>query len=70
MAKKRMPIIYGIIHILRAILAHNLTKYQKNLLRLGLFGKYHQITYSPQFSVRVKCGFNVQKTIKNVIIEA
>ena len=54
-AKKRM-LIYGIIDILRAILA----KYQyffneTRFIRL----KYYQITYSLQFSVQyhVKCGF-------------
>ena len=57
MAKKRMP-IYGIINILRAILAYNLAKYQYFSMRLGLFDKYHQIPYSLRFSVQyhVKCG--------------
>ena len=48
MAKKRMP-IYGIIDILRAILAYNLAKYQNFSMRPGLFDKYYQITYSQQF---------------------
>ena len=48
MAKKRMA-IYGIIDILRDILAHNLAKYQNFSMRPGLFDKYPQITYSQQF---------------------
>ena len=48
MTKKRMP-IYGIIYILRAILAHNLAKYQNFPMRPSLFDKYHQITHSQQF---------------------
>ena len=47
LAKKRMP-IYGIIDILRAILAHNLAKYQNFSMRPGLFDKYYLITYSQQ----------------------
>ena len=50
--KQRMP-IYGIIGILRAILAHNLVKYQ-------------YFTYSVQVSALnvLKCGFHDQKTTK------
>ena len=48
MAIKRMP-IYGIIDILRAILAYNLAKYQNFSIIPGFFDKYHQITYSQQF---------------------
>ena len=50
MAKKRMP-IYGIIGILRAILAHNLVNYQYFLVKLSLFnfkyryfGSYFNLT--------------------------
>ena len=65
MAKKRMS-IYGIIDILRAILAYNLVKYQYFSIRPGLFDKYHLITYSLQFEVQyqVELGFYVQKTFK------
>ena len=45
MAKKSMP-IYGIIDILRAILAHSLAKYQKFSMRPSLFDKYNPITHS------------------------
>ena len=44
MAKKRVP-IYGIIVILRVILAHNLFKYQHFSIRTWFI----QITYCPQF---------------------
>ena len=44
MAKKRMPIYYGVIDILRAIFAHNLAKYQYFSMRPGLFDKYYQNT--------------------------
>ena len=37
---------YGLIGILRAILANNLAKYQYFSMRSSLFDKYHQITYS------------------------
>ena len=65
MAKKRMP-IYGIIDILRAILAYNLAKYQYFSMRPGLFDKYHQITYSLQFLVQyhIKFAFYAQKPLK------
>ena len=49
MAKKRIP-KYGLIDILRAILAHNLAKYQYFSMRPGLFEKFHQIPYSMQFT--------------------
>ena len=66
MAKQHMPILYGIIDILRDILAYNLAKYQYFSMRPSLFGKYHQIPYSLQFSIQyhVKCGFYAQKTFK------
>ena len=48
MAKKRMP-MYGIIEILKAILAPNLANYQHFSMRPGLFNKYNQITYSLKF---------------------
>ena len=62
MAEKRMP-IYGIIGIFRDILAYNLAKYQYFLMRLGLFDKYQQITYSLQVSLQyhIKCGFYGKK---------
>ena len=46
--KKRMP-KYGIIDILRGILAYNLAKYRNFSMRPGLFDKYYQITYYQQF---------------------
>ena len=67
MAKKRM-LIYGIIVILRFILAYNLAKYQNFSMRPGLFDNYHQITCSLQFSVQYhkKCGFYAQKTFRKI----
>ena len=58
-----MP-VYGIIDILRAILAYYLAKYQYFSMRPGLFDKYHQITYSLQFSVQNQV--NVDFTSKNL----
>ena len=45
-------LIYGIIDILRAILAINLAKYQYFSMKPGLFDKYRQITHSVQFEVQ------------------
>ena len=47
MAKKRMP-MYGIIGILRAILAHNLVNYQYFSMKPRLFNNYDHFTYSVQ----------------------
>ena len=44
MAKKRMA-IYGIIGILRAILARNLVNYQYFSMKLSLLDYYHHFTY-------------------------
>ena len=44
MAKKRMPILYGIIDILRAIFV----KYQYFSMRPGVFDNCHRITDSLQ----------------------
>ena len=54
---------YGIVGILSAILA----KYQYFSMKLRLFDKYHQITYSLQFSVQYngKCGLHAKKHQKS-----
>ena len=59
-------LIYGIIDILRSMLAYNLNKYQYFLMRPIVFDKYHQITHSLQFSVQyhIKCRFYAQKNLQ------
>ena len=54
MAKKRMPIYYGIIGNFREFLAYNLTKYQYFSMRPILFDFYYQITYPMQVSAEYK----------------
>ena len=56
-AKKRMP-IYGIIDILRAIVANNLVKYQYFSMRPSLFDKNQQITHSLQTTL---CQYQSQQ---------
>ena len=65
MVKKGMP-KYGIIDILRAILACNLANYQHFSIRPGLFDENHQIPYSLKISVQyhVKCEFYAQKNLQ------
>ena len=49
MAKKRMS-IYGMIGILRGILAHNLVNYQYFSIKSSLLDNYHHFTYSVRVS--------------------
>ena len=56
-----MNIIYGIIDILRAILAHNLAEYQYFSMRPGLYNNYHQISYAMQIIAKNSS----KKTSKN-----
>ena len=64
-----MPCIYEMIGILRAILAHNLAKYQYNSIRPSLFDKYYKIANALQFSTLniLKRGFYGQKITKMAI---
>ena len=67
MAKKRMPILYGIIGIFREFLAHNLAKSQYFSVRPSLFDYYYQ-TYQITCNYIITCKFwlNISKNVDSM----